>query len=317
VKVWIATRDGRFSDAEKLAGEALRIGRNLRGLDAQGVFAAHMFSIRREQGRLGEVRPALEVFLRSGASAWRPGLALTYAELGMREQAAVEFSAVSAGNFQSLPRDGTLPIALSYLAEVCNYLQDAEQATPLYELLKPLAGLHINLGVATAYYGPAEKLLGLLATLRGDWAVAERHFESALEQADRMGSPPQIAHTRLYYSRMLLKRGLPRDAARAREQLQMALEVARHLGMRTLEANASDALTRARATARQGRPSDLSDRELEVLKLLAAGCANKEIAARLYITHHTVANHVKNILSKTGAANRTEAATFATRSGLA
>jgi len=60
-------------------------------------------------------------------------------------------------------------------------------------------------------------------------------------------------------------------------------------------------------------PAGLSQREVEVLRLIAAGKSNREIAADLFISLNTVANHVRNILNKTGANNRTEAAGFAIR----
>jgi pimeloyl-ACP methyl ester carboxylesterase/DNA-binding CsgD family transcriptional regulator len=62
--------------------------------------------------------------------------------------------------------------------------------------------------------------------------------------------------------------------------------------------------------------SDLTPRELEVLRLIAAGRSNQEIAQELVISFNTVTNHVKNILDKTGSANRTEAASFAYRHGV-
>lgn len=60
----------------------------------------------------------------------------------------------------------------------------------------------------------------------------------------------------------------------------------------------------------------LSERELEVLELLAAGKANREIADQLYVTVHTVKKHITHILGKLGAANRTEAAARAREVGL-
>ena len=62
--------------------------------------------------------------------------------------------------------------------------------------------------------------------------------------------------------------------------------------------------------------STLSERELEVLKLLARGKPNAEIARELYLSPHTVRNHISNILSKLQIANRTEATALAIRSGL-
>lgn len=63
-------------------------------------------------------------------------------------------------------------------------------------------------------------------------------------------------------------------------------------------------------------PANLTPREGEVLKLVAAGQSNRDIATELFITTNTVANHVKNILSKTSSANRTEAAAFAVTNGI-
>ena len=64
-------------------------------------------------------------------------------------------------------------------------------------------------------------------------------------------------------------------------------------------------------------PDGLSEREVEVLRLLAAGKTNQEIAGVLVISLNTVLRHVTHILTKTGAANRTEAAAYAHRQGLA
>lgn len=61
---------------------------------------------------------------------------------------------------------------------------------------------------------------------------------------------------------------------------------------------------------------DLSEREREVLVLLAQGLSNREIATRLFITEGTVKNHVSNILAKLQAENRTQAAEIARRRGL-
>ena len=60
----------------------------------------------------------------------------------------------------------------------------------------------------------------------------------------------------------------------------------------------------------------LSSREIEVLRLLAMGKSNAQIAEALVISPNTVNRHVSNIYTKTGAANRAEAASYATRSGI-
>ena len=67
--------------------------------------------------------------------------------------------------------------------------------------------------------------------------------------------------------------------------------------------------TAVQADARQdGQLSSLTPRETEVLELVADGCQNKEIAARLELSENTVKLHIRNIISKLGVHNRTEAA---------
>jgi NarL family two-component system response regulator LiaR len=62
--------------------------------------------------------------------------------------------------------------------------------------------------------------------------------------------------------------------------------------------------------------TDLSDRELEVLRLIADGCSNAEIADKLIISEKTVKGHVSNILGKLHMMDRTQAAVFAWQQGL-
>ena len=71
----------------------------------------------------------------------------------------------------------------------------------------------------------------------------------------------------------------------------------------------------AAVAAQMPRP-DLSAREVQVLELIVRGLANKQIAYSLNIAEHTVKNHVKNILSKLGVQDRTQAATAAIQRGI-
>jgi len=72
----------------------------------------------------------------------------------------------------------------------------------------------------------------------------------------------------------------------------------------------------AAALAAQLPRPDLSAREVQVLELIVRGLANKQIAYTLNIAEHTVKNHVKNILSKLGVQDRTQAATAAIQRGI-
>ena len=74
--------------------------------------------------------------------------------------------------------------------------------------------------------------------------------------------------------------------------------------------------TVAAALAAQPPGPDLSAREIQVLELIVRGLANKQIAYTLNIAEHTVKNHVKNVLSKLGVQDRTQAATAAIQRGI-
>jgi DNA-binding NarL/FixJ family response regulator len=64
------------------------------------------------------------------------------------------------------------------------------------------------------------------------------------------------------------------------------------------------------------RPGGLTEREAEVLRLVAAGHTNAEAADALFLSEHTVRNHLANVFAKLGVRNRAEAASWAWRSGL-
>ncbi len=65
-----------------------------------------------------------------------------------------------------------------------------------------------------------------------------------------------------------------------------------------------------------GMVGQLSDRELEVLKLMVDGCSNPEIAAKLYLSPNTIKTHIRGIMNKLAVDDRVQAAVVALRSGL-
>jgi len=67
----------------------------------------------------------------------------------------------------------------------------------------------------------------------------------------------------------------------------------------------------ASRAATTNRPGGLTAREVDILRLLAEGMSNRDIARNLVISESTAANHVRSIFLKTGAANRTQAARYA------
>jgi DNA-binding CsgD family transcriptional regulator len=309
-KTLLAIHEGRFAEAEALAQETLKAGRRFSPANAAGVYGMQMFSIRREQGRLAEVLPVLPhlVATQAESAIWRPGLAVLNMELDLRDEALAEFEALATNDFATIPRSGLWPTSMAFMAEVCVYLKDAARAATLYQVLSPYAGRNIVTGNNAPCFGAADRLLGLLAATRGEWDTAQRHFEAALAMNLRTGGRPWLAHTQLDYATLLLRKR-ESGGERAAKLLEAALATARELGMSTLEQRCARLMEPLED--RPVYPDTLSKREVDVLRLLAAGLSNQEIGARLFISTHTVANHIRSILAKTGTANRTEAATYA------
>ncbi len=97
------------------------------------------------------------------------------------------------------------------------------------------------------------------------------------------------------------------------EELRQAIKAAA-AGQVQLSPEAAERLMREVRSPQS--PEKLTEREIEVLRLLARGKANKEIAVELHISETTVKTHVSNILMKLGVLSRTQAALHAVRIGL-
>ena len=128
----------------------------------------------------------------------------------------------------------------------------------------------------------------------------------------------EIARTRWRLAEALAEAGRRDEAA---DQWRQAAQTADKLGARPLRRALDDLARRARIGTAEQRGDGavlaaLTSREREVLRLIAAGRSNREIASVLYIAPKTASVHVSNILGKLGAASRTEAAAIAHREGL-
>ena len=155
--------------------------------------------------------------------------------------------------------------------------------------------------------------------MRAAWDQAAQAWEAA-------GEPYPLAAALLRSAEAALSSG-DRDGGATR--LRQAAELAHRLGARPLSDDI--ALLARRARIPLGQPGDAADtlaapaqasgpdrlgltaRELEVLRLVAAGRSNREIAGELFISVKTASVHVSNILSKLGVATRGEAAATAHR----
>jgi DNA-binding CsgD family transcriptional regulator len=129
----------------------------------------------------------------------------------------------------------------------------------------------------------------------------------------------EVARTRWRLAEALAETGRRDDAE---QQWHQAAKAADALGAKPLRRALDDLARRARIGTAPALPdgevlASLTSREREVLRLIAAGRSNREIASVLFIAPKTASVHVSNILGKLGAASRTEAAAIAHREGLA
>lgn len=159
-----------------------------------------------------------------------------------------------------------------------------------------------------------------LARAEAEWRRAVSGPDAAAWEravdAFAYGDAYERARCGLRRAEALLAAGAREEAAREADAVR---EVAGRLGATVLRQRLDELVSRGRLarTPRNGeRPSLLTAREREVLRLLAKGRSNRQIGEELFITGKTASVHVSNILAKLGASSRTEAVAIAHRKGL-
>jgi class 3 adenylate cyclase/DNA-binding CsgD family transcriptional regulator len=325
----LALMEGRFADAEALAGEASDLASTLSGVDASGVYGVQMFSLRREQGRLDEVRPVVEAIARfdRAQASWRPGLAAVYAELGLIDEARAELKLLVTPGLTRVPHDSIYLAAMTYLTDAVAIVGDRSAAAMLYAALEPYRGTVVVVAHVIACYGAVDRYLGVLAETAGRSRDAERHYVQAIELDGSADAPTWLAHSRFRYASFLARQGRRDGPRRAHALLQDVVAAASAIGMPALERRATDLIAELdlqpdvegaapNGPVGIGPAVTLTAREREILDCLVDGLSNADIGRALHISANTAANHVRAILLKSGCANRTEAATWAVRKGI-
>lgn len=163
-------------------------------------------------------------------------------------------------------------------------------------------------GAGVYCQGSYASLVARLAVVRGRLDEAVRWFEEALAVDTGTGARPATVHDRVGLAGALLDRGQPADLARAGTLARSAAGEARRLGMPGPERRAAELADRADRAVRRADP--LTTREREIAVLVARAWTNRRIAEELVLSERTVESHVRNVLAKLGAANRTELATL-------
>jgi DNA-binding CsgD family transcriptional regulator len=308
---------GRFTQAEEQAAQGLAIGRRAGDQAVELYYPGVVGNLRFMQGRLGELVELLQDLASRfpAMAASRTVLAAALAEAGRIDLAQAEVEHLAAENLAALPRDPTWSLSLAALALACHHLGDIEHGARVREPLEPYNDRHIAATRIGAFYlGPAAYFLGLLDLTLGHPERAEHCFQHAAVLAGRMQARPMVAMSREGQARALLALNRPGERPQARALLQEAAATAQELGIHGLGERASALLGELAAPV---APAGLTGREVEVLRLIAAGHSNRKIAQALFISPNTVLHHVSSIFAKTGVANRAEAAAYATRHGLA
>ena len=188
--------------------------------------------------------------------------------------------------------------------------KDGLSASSAYSALKPHANSFSQYGILCI-----DRMLGLLAQTMGNFEDAKGHFEDALAFCRKAGYRPELAWSLYDFAALRQAQG---EREEALTLLDEALSISNELGMRPIIEKATKLrheLETQPATA-PGYPDGLTGREVEVLRLVAAGRSNREIGEELFIALNTVARHVSNIFSKTDSSNRAEAATYANQHNL-
>ena len=194
------------------------------------------------------------------------------------------------------------------LVPLVEAFSDVATATLLADLIAPHV---IAAGGAGVYCcGSLAVLLGRLAVVRGRLDEAIAHFDEAIAVDTRTGARPAVVHDLIGLARALLDRAAPGDHQRAKSLLRQAMDEGRRLRMPGPVRTAASLAERLAGAERTADP--LTGREREIAGLVATALTNRQIADRLVLSERTVESHVRNILAKLGAANRTEIATAVT-----
>ncbi len=253
---------------------------------------------RYRQGELlrlqGEFAAAEQAYKDASAFGWepQPGLAQLRLVQGRTDAAAAAIRRAEAATTLALERARLLPA----FVEIMLAVGDVESARRACRELEEIAGMY-----------ESTMLAALVAHAEGAVRLADGDAQAALGALRRAGetwlaleAPYEIARTRVLVGEACRLLG---DEEAADLEHEAARSIFERLG-------AKPDLARFEAPATTAAHG-LSRRELEVLRLVASGKSNREIAAALVISEHTVARHVQNIFAKLRLSSRAAATAFA------
>jgi DNA-binding NarL/FixJ family response regulator len=284
---------GRWEQAER---EAVRVCEELAQVHVSGASEGfyQVGEIRRLRGELGAAEQSYERAHEGGRDP-QPGLALLRLAQGRPDSASASIHAALVAEGENRLARAPLCAAEVEIALATRSLDTARRAC---EELESTAAVYRTSGLEAM----AAHARGALALDEGAADSALSILRDACRRWRELGADYNASKVCVLLARAYEAVG---DADAASRELEAAASAFDRLGA-VLDARVVAALRR-----QEHAPGGLSDREVEVLALVAIGRSNREVAKALFISQKTVARHLSNIFTKLGVSRRTEAAAYA------
>ncbi len=283
---------GKWSDAAQDAQDACEL------LASRPAAGAAFYSVGEIHRLRGEFASAEAAYTRANERGRKPqpGLSLLRLAQGQIDAAVASIRSVLIDTRLPAARARMLPAAVELLLAAGDLENARAAAAELAEIATAIGAPLLH--AASAHATGAARLAA------GEIADASMSLREALDIWRDLNMPYEEAQTRLLMAAVCDRRD---DQDGRRLELDAARKLFTQLGAEPRLARVADQFDRA-----THRPAgSLSDREAQVLRLLAAGKTNREIAETLFISEKTVARHVSNIFDKLGVSSRTAATAWA------
>ncbi|HEY7661336.1 MAG TPA: LuxR C-terminal-related transcriptional regulator [Actinomycetota bacterium] len=295
----LARLQGAWDEA---GSEARRAAEELIEFNPPAAGAA-MYEAGEVRRRIGDLAGAEADYARARELGFdpQPGLALLRLAQGKVDSAATTLDVVLSDERARGIQAAPLLAARVEVALQAGELDDARTACEtLRRITEATDARHVRAVATTAE--------GTVRLAEGDAAGALERLRSACEAWQELKLPYEHARARQAYGLALRAAG---DEEDARLELQAALGAFERLGA-TPDATATSALL----GDGKALPGGLTAREAEVLRLVASGKTNRDIAVELVISEHTVARHLQNMFTKLDVSSRAAATAYAFEHGL-
>ncbi len=289
---------GEWSEALDELEHAARRYEAVGSRDAVGLAASEKGDLHRLRGEWDEADADYQTAADLGFDP-QPGLLLLWLSQGRVAAARGAVDRLLAENAGPVQRCRLLPAAVDVLLA-----DDARE--PAREAVGELTSLAEQFG-CVPLQAAAAQASGAVELAVGDASGALPYLRKAHQLWTRAESAYERARTQVLLGRALAAVG---DTASSVRELEAARSALRRLGARPAADDVSAFL------APRTMPNGLTARELEVLRLVASGRSNAEIAAALVLSEKTVARHLSNIFGKLEVGSRTAATAFAFEHGL-